>query len=374
VEAGLRLGHAMAWFWAQRGYHHEGRARFSTLLARAQERTAPRAWGLRQAGYMALRQGDYANALPLLEVSVAAFRELGDRAGVSSALVALGEVLFGQLDLRRGKLLVEEGLTLAREVGDWTWLQSALSRLGDMALRLEDHDQALTCYRETLAVCREHGYQHGIAYALRGLGQLARIQDDQQRATVLLRESLEHFVELKDKRCTPLCLEGLACVASRLGQAERAARLFGATEALRESGGLEELAAVQADEREIAVVRSILGQQAAGVLWAEGRAMTLTQATEYALADEVRPGPAPGVSANPTSLLTPREQQVAILIARGFTNRQIGADLIVAESTAERHVANIMDKLGVNARAQVAVWAAEHKLILPGSETIAFTR
>jgi hypothetical protein len=33
-----------------------------------------------------------------------------------------------------------------------------------------------------------------------------------------------------------------------------------------------------------------------------------------------------------------------------------------------------MDKLGVNARAQVAVWAAEHKLILPGSETIAFTR
>jgi non-specific serine/threonine protein kinase len=51
-----------------------------------------------------------------------------------------------------------------------------------------------------------------------------------------------------------------------------------------------------------------------------------------------------------------------VLIADGFTNRQIASELIVAESTAERHVANIMNKLAVNTRAQVAAWAAEHKL------------
>ena len=70
-----------------------------------------------------------------------------------------------------------------------------------------------------------------------------------------------------------------------------------------------------------------------------------------AVAAERRPGP-----------LSEREQEVAALIAQGCSNREIAEALIIAEGTAVRHVANILGKLGLKSRAQVAVWAVERGL------------
>jgi non-specific serine/threonine protein kinase len=53
---------------------------------------------------------------------------------------------------------------------------------------------------------------------------------------------------------------------------------------------------------------------------------------------------------------------VAALVARGLTNRQIAEELVIAERTAGTHVANILNKLGFTARAQIAAWAVEHGL------------
>jgi DNA-binding NarL/FixJ family response regulator len=47
---------------------------------------------------------------------------------------------------------------------------------------------------------------------------------------------------------------------------------------------------------------------------------------------------------------------VARLIADGLSNRDIGSALVITESTAERHVANILRKLGARSRAQVGAW------------------
>jgi DNA-binding NarL/FixJ family response regulator len=60
--------------------------------------------------------------------------------------------------------------------------------------------------------------------------------------------------------------------------------------------------------------------------------------------------------------LTQRQAEVAVLIAQGRTNRQIAETLVITEATAERHVANILNKLGLNTRSQVAVWAVGHGL------------
>jgi DNA-binding CsgD family transcriptional regulator len=60
-----------------------------------------------------------------------------------------------------------------------------------------------------------------------------------------------------------------------------------------------------------------------------------------------------------TGPLTEREREVVALIVRGCTNRQIAEELVIAEGTAVRHVANILNKLGLKSRAQVAVWAME---------------
>jgi DNA-binding NarL/FixJ family response regulator len=59
------------------------------------------------------------------------------------------------------------------------------------------------------------------------------------------------------------------------------------------------------------------------------------------------------------SPLSPRELEVARLVARGLTNKQIGAALFVSERTAENHVQHILVKLGFSNRSQIAVWSSE---------------
>ena len=60
----------------------------------------------------------------------------------------------------------------------------------------------------------------------------------------------------------------------------------------------------------------------------------------------------------PVRPLTPREREVAALVAAGRTNREIAADLVLAERTVETHVANILGKLGFSNRVQIAGWLA----------------
>jgi non-specific serine/threonine protein kinase len=56
--------------------------------------------------------------------------------------------------------------------------------------------------------------------------------------------------------------------------------------------------------------------------------------------------------------LTRREAEIAGLVARGMTNRQIAAELVLSESTAAKHVEHIREKLGFTSRAQIAAFAA----------------
>ncbi|WP_281284349.1 response regulator transcription factor [Nonomuraea diastatica] len=83
--------------------------------------------------------------------------------------------------------------------------------------------------------------------------------------------------------------------------------------------------------------------------------------------DRARSGAAaqgpPGSSALPGLRydgLTGRERQVAGLLTRGMSNRVIALELVISPATVARHVANIMEKLGFDSRAQIAVWAAKH--------------
>jgi DNA-binding CsgD family transcriptional regulator len=62
-------------------------------------------------------------------------------------------------------------------------------------------------------------------------------------------------------------------------------------------------------------------------------------------------------------LLTPRERQVARLIARGLTNPQIATALVIAPGTVTVHIKHILAKLGMSSRAQVAFWVAQQELL-----------
>jgi DNA-binding NarL/FixJ family response regulator len=58
--------------------------------------------------------------------------------------------------------------------------------------------------------------------------------------------------------------------------------------------------------------------------------------------------------------LTSREEQIARLIRGGLDNGMIAQELVISRATAERHVSNILHKLGFSSRAEVAAWAATH--------------
>jgi pimeloyl-ACP methyl ester carboxylesterase/DNA-binding CsgD family transcriptional regulator len=74
------------------------------------------------------------------------------------------------------------------------------------------------------------------------------------------------------------------------------------------------------------------------------------------------PSAAAGRRLIPFNPLSRREREVAALVAQGRSNRQIAHELTIAVATADRHVANVLNKLGFHSRAQIAAWAAEQGL------------
>ena len=138
---------------------------------------------------------------------------------------------------------------------------------------------------ESLAVYREIGDKLGIGYLLRNMGLVPLNQGDYERASELCEESLTLSQELGDKWSMAWALEELGIVAI-LGRAqpERAARLFGIAESFRkESGTSIPLSERALYERSVAAVRAVLDEETFTATWAEGRAMSMEDAIDYAL-------------------------------------------------------------------------------------------
>jgi predicted ATPase/DNA-binding NarL/FixJ family response regulator len=377
AEAGLRLATALWRYWDVRGHLREGRGWLERLLAVSPPRTAARAKALFAAGDFATRQADPAG-VALYEESIALARELQDEQALALSLTGLGMALHLRGDDAAAQAAVAESLALARKMGHELVQCFALFWAGNVALAQGEHERATTMLEECIALGRRRDDRWSLAYPLISLAFLASLQGDYERAAALLREGLLLRQEQNDKQGSALCVEGLGCVASMLGHAERAARLFGVVDALRESIGAGPLFhwAIMRDEA-VAAARTRLGEDAYAAACTEGRALPLDEAIAYALEPErvqPRAGTSALASATPpkgqtaggaqVSSLTRREREVAALVARGLTYRQIAEELVIAERTADTHVANILRKLGLANRSQLAAWAI-HKGLLP---------
>jgi predicted ATPase/class 3 adenylate cyclase len=282
---GLRMAGILAWFWRLRGHLREGWHWLEAVRAATQSvRTSLRVRALNGLGILTYNHGDI--ALPVLEESLTLARGLGDQSGIAWATYTMGRHAFARGDYERSMKLVEDSLTRFRALDDLVGCSYACWYLGNATTRRGEYTEAAGFFEESLACARQAGDTWAIASALVNSAGLTLERRELERTTNLLKESLRHFVTIRAAWAIAIVLSMMAVVAVELGLFQRAARLFGAEEALRNVVG----SAMNARWRgvydgSLATARAAVGEETFSALWAEGRAMTREQVIGYALED-----------------------------------------------------------------------------------------
>jgi predicted ATPase/DNA-binding CsgD family transcriptional regulator len=338
--------------WVQGDLDLAGRQLEESLaIARDLADAATAGWALVCLGNVARSRADYAEAERTYEEGLAAYQSAGDRAGEAIGLFLLATVASYRGDYALARQRLEACLSLGRELGDRWAIGSALGDLGDVAFLEGQYAEARRLSEESIAAVREIGLPRLVGLRLHNLGRLALVEGDVDAARRHFDAALRTLREPRDSFRIAAVLEGLAGVAAARRQPERAFQLAGAAEALREAMRARAPAADRASLAGwLAPARQALGGSGRAAALALGRAMSLDETVEWALAD-ARP-PAAGRGAP----LSARELEVAHLVAEGLTNRAIADRLTISPRTVDRHVENILARLDLASRTQIAEW------------------
>jgi non-specific serine/threonine protein kinase len=332
ADAELRLVAALARFWYHRRGTGEGRVWLADALSRCRAPTPARADALAVAGRLEAEHGDVAAGRRYGEEAVETARRLGDRRRLARALRMLAVTRVRGGDPLAARPLCEEALAAARGAEATGEVAEALLQLGRLAEIAGDLDRAGQLLAEGLAVSRGGGHARSLGAALVGLAGLARTSGEFARARSLLGEALAVFRDSSDLDRLASALgeagdlaraEGdpalarvrylaslrtaqeagaqvkaaaalvrLAGLERSKGRPERAVRLLGAEQAWRASaamhGAVGPLRPPRPDRHVAALIRR-LGAERFAAAWQDGQAMTLEEATAYALADAEPP-------------------------------------------------------------------------------------
>lgn len=361
---GLRLATDLLYHWITSYYLHEGRKWLDTMLAATQDQHTPtRADGLWSTGWLAIIQGDIPSAKSLL----AEGRELAEElefqraAGYVALFSGMAAMYTGEATTALD--LYAEALRHHRTVGNPHGIASTLIQSSLTHSFLGDYERAIALGEECVAVCDSVGDIWHKSYARMAMGVEVWVRGDTRKATVFERESLRFNQTMDDCLGIALNIEVLAWIAAKDGDYERAARMLGSLRSLWRSigaplSGYGHLIGYH-DECEARTQRA-LGERTFRTLVAEGAKLSFEQAVAYGFQEEPLAVEQAAPDADST-MLTKREREIARLVADGRSNKEIAATLVIAQRTAEAHVAHILSKLGFNSRAQVGAWVAEHE-------------
>jgi DNA-binding CsgD family transcriptional regulator len=200
----------------------------------------------------------------------------------------------------------------------------------------------------------------GVVRVQLALARLARERKEVAEARRLYVEAVRSARSIAAQAELSGAVESLAELAAA-DQPVIAVRLAGASAAMRDhasAGGSSALPPW------LAGVRRRLGEDAFSDVWAEGRTLSVDDASEQAI-DLATLAPTIGASAAPVSAggLTPRQLEIALLIARGLTSREVAAQLILSERTVDSHLENILGRLRLHSRKELSLWAARQGLL-----------
>jgi predicted ATPase len=288
AEVALRMGYGLWTFWYLHGHLSEGRRWLEEALVTGAGAPAPlRANALRAAGNMAYHIGDYSAALVHQEECLELYRQLGDKKGIAASLNNLAITAADDGDFALSRSLYEDSLALSRELGDRESEALTLGNLGNLELYQGQLDEARSRYQQSLEIYRGQSAKAGIPYPLSELGDLARRQGDCASARTYLTEAITISRDLGIDMGVTSCVKRFGDIAVEEGRIDRALRLFGAAEALREGMGLL-LQPFEHTEYEhtLEALRGQLDEEVFNALMEEGRAMTRDEAVEYVLEGE----------------------------------------------------------------------------------------
>lgn len=313
-------------------------------------------------------RGDYSEALELARRGMAIADEIEHRQWMSGSRWVLGALLTDLLCYEPAREHLQRALALAQEMGSRLWIACNAGFLAVACVALGDLDGADAALA-TVPLVDETEHIAGERCYWRGRAELALARGE---PTFALRV-MDHVVA-----STPHAERGIPRVAlirgnalaalGRLVEAEH--ELRGAAATAREQGWreltwrsalslgnlLRKLRRMEEAEAAFAEARGIVARIAATLPEGEPRTTFEREAAKPLPAEAP---PSRRAEAERYSGLTAREREVARLVARGKSNRNIAGDLVLSERTVESHVTNILLKLGFTSRAQIAVWATQ---------------
>jgi predicted ATPase/DNA-binding CsgD family transcriptional regulator len=322
-------------------------------LALAREGDDPRAVcaAVRTLAIVARDQGEHGTARSLAREAVEVARPLDDPHMLAQSLSCLGRVEFFAGGNRTSRELHTEAMELLGEAGSATEQQIEGIFVGWCHISDSDYEAAAPYFARAWETARALDDSWLTALSLGGLLRIAASRGDLELAVARAVEALRICSAIDERFLGAMCIVGLA---DALQPGARTARLLGVADALRTSVGAKwPVLLAKEYRRTIEAARETLSHDAFAVALTEGRAMSLEAAEREVEATR---------RTRRADDLTAREVEVLRLVARGLTNQQVAAELVVSERTVHAHLRSMYRKLEINSRSAATRYALEHGL------------
>jgi predicted ATPase len=255
-------------------------------LLRAEGDNADLVRALHKLGFALMSEGRYAEARPVYEESLDIARRIGDPQSVAAASSQLAQAATDRGEFATAARHYDESLAIYSRFGNRRAMALVMHNAGEVAQRLGDLDRAEAILRECLTLAVEVGDRHCAGFTLHVLGNVANDRGQFDAAIERFVEALAVHREIDDRHGMIYVLEGMACAMAGKGDAARSLRLAGAAAVARAAARApltptESAYLARYIARAESCLSGAVGLDADGLL-AEGRAMSVRQALEYA--------------------------------------------------------------------------------------------
>ncbi len=406
-SAGIDLMDGMEHYWFRRCYFSEAGKYIDRAMqledqrGQGNARVSAMIHGLK--GSLLWARYDFADAVEAHKKSLLFFEQTGDEVRIGRAMINLAVNLDSIGEIEQGGVFYEKGLALSQQAGDfWNEFRAANNMGTRYHHLLNENDRALTCWqfafgaaehlgkhyecavvrfnmacmfydtREfkragslltwVIQTVREKQFPQVLAFAC-GLQTMVLVQQqDFPSAISLFLEALQISRDVGERALILELFECGAGLCMAQKKYEPAAILLGAVEDMNPKTPMARtLPMWHGREQAFDRLRSELGNTAFQKAWERGWDINFDDLFNFIIA-QFRMAEKAQVSASVLSTLTARELDTLKLLAQGKSNEEISLELVIVQKTVEKHVANILRKLGVKNRTEAAAWSIEKGL------------